>query len=71
MPDLKTKDASPEEPPVADIRYSSAHLILNPAAGGAAMSLDGPTGAARERGIRVRILEPGESVPPRQRYHRR
>ena len=41
---------------------STAHLILNPAAGGAATSLDDLTGAAQERGIKVRILEPGESV---------
>ena len=40
----------------------SAHLILNPAAGSAASFLGRLTGAARERGIRVRVLEPGEDA---------
>ena len=39
-----------------------AHLIVNPAAGGAAGFLDGLTAVARERGIRVRVLEPGEDA---------
>jgi hypothetical protein len=41
---------------------SSAHLNINPAAGRAVMSLDGLTAAAHERGVKVRILEPGESA---------
>ena len=41
---------------------SFAHLILNPAAGGAAAYLSGLTRTARERGIRVGVLEPGEDV---------
>ena len=40
----------------------SAHLILNPAAGSAAAFLGRLTGAARERGIRVRVLEPDEDA---------
>ena len=40
----------------------SAHLILNPAAGSAAAFLGRLTGAARERGIRVRVLEGGEDA---------
>jgi len=42
--------------PVADARGTSAHLILNPAAGSAAL-LGRLTRAARERGIRVHVLE--------------
>jgi diacylglycerol kinase family enzyme len=49
-------------PPVTDARGSSAHLILNPAAGGAAAFLGRLIGAARERGIRARVLEPGEDA---------
>ena len=40
----------------------SAHLIVNPAAGSAATFQDGLTGAAHERGIRVRMLEPGQDM---------
>src|ERR687894_531905 len=47
-------------PPVANAKSSSANLILNPAAGSAAALLGSLTRAARERGIRVRVLEPGE-----------
>jgi diacylglycerol kinase family enzyme len=47
---------------VAEVRVSSAHLILNPAAGSTAAFLGRLTGAARERGIRVRVLEPGEDA---------
>ena len=47
---------------MADTRDSSAHLILNPAAGSAATFLGSLTGAAREREIRVRVLEPGEDM---------
>ena len=41
---------------------SSAHLILNPAAGSTAAYLGRLKGAARERGIGVRVLEPGQDV---------
>jgi diacylglycerol kinase family enzyme len=47
---------------VADARGSIAHLILNPAAGGAAASRGRLSEAARERGIRVSMLEPGEDA---------
>ena len=47
---------------MAEIKNSPAHLILNPAAGGAAGYLDGLTKAAHERGIRVHVLEPGEDA---------
>ena len=49
-------------PPVANAKSSSANLILNPAAGSAAALLGSLTRAARERGIRVRVLEPGEDA---------
>jgi diacylglycerol kinase family enzyme len=41
---------------------SSAHLIVNPAAGSAAALMESLTRAARERGIRMRVLEPGEDA---------
>ncbi len=41
---------------------SSAHLILNPAAGSTAAFLGKLIGAARERGIRARVLEPEEDA---------
>jgi diacylglycerol kinase family enzyme len=47
---------------VANAKSSSANLILNPAAGSAAALLGSLTRAARERGIRVRVLEPGEDA---------
>jgi diacylglycerol kinase family enzyme len=47
---------------MAEIKNSPAHLIVNPASGGAAGYLDGLTKTARERGIRVRVLEPGEDA---------
>ncbi len=47
---------------MVEARVSSAHLILNPAAGRGAGFLGRLTGAARERGIRVRVLEPGEDA---------
>ncbi len=47
---------------VADAKTSPAYLILNPASGSAAALLRSLTGAARERGIRVRVLEPGEDA---------
>jgi diacylglycerol kinase family enzyme len=40
----------------------SAHLIVNPAAGSAAALRGSLTGAARERGIWVRVLEPGQDA---------
>ena len=40
----------------------SAHLIVSPAAGSAAAFQESLTGAARERGIRVRVLEPGQDA---------
>jgi diacylglycerol kinase family enzyme len=46
-------------PPGAEAKDTSAHLILNPAAGSAAALLGNLTRAARERGIRVHVLEPG------------
>jgi|GEM_PF-2544071 undecaprenyl-diphosphatase len=49
-------------PPVVDAKGSSAHLILNPASGSAAALLRSLTRAARELGIRVRVLEPGEDA---------
>lgn len=47
---------------MAEVENHSAHLILNPAAGGAAGYLDGLKRAARERGIRVRVLQRGEDA---------
>ena len=41
---------------------SSADLVLNPAAGSAATFRESLTRAARERGIRVRVLEPEEDA---------
>ena len=49
-------------PSVVDAKGASAHLILNRAAGNAAALLESLTRAARERGIRVRVLEPGEDA---------
>jgi len=47
---------------MAETKGSSAHLILNPAAGSTAAFFGRLTGAARERGIRARVLEPGEEA---------
>jgi diacylglycerol kinase family enzyme len=48
---------------VIDAKGTSAyHLILNPAAGSAAALLGSLTSAARERGIRLHVLEPGEDA---------
>ncbi len=49
-------------PPVADARVTPVYLILNPASGGAALLLRRLNRAARERGIRVRVLAPGEDA---------
>ena len=48
--------------PVADAKGTSSRLILNPAAGSSAALLGSLTGAARERGIGVRVLEPREDA---------
>ena len=47
---------------MTDAKSASTRLILNPAAGGAATVLRRLTRTARERGIRVRVLEPGEDA---------
>jgi diacylglycerol kinase family enzyme len=60
--ELTAQRTSLEVLPVAEAKGSFAHLILNPAAGGAAAFLGRLTEAARERGIRVGVLEPGEDA---------
>jgi diacylglycerol kinase family enzyme len=47
---------------VAETGVASAHLILNPAAGSAAAYLGELTRTARECGIRMWVLEPGEDA---------
>ena len=47
---------------VADAKATSAYLILNPAAGGTAGLMRSLIRVARERGIRLRVLEPGEEA---------
>jgi diacylglycerol kinase family enzyme len=47
---------------MVDAKDFSAHLILNPASGSAAAFLGRLMRAARERGIRVRVLEPGQDA---------
>jgi diacylglycerol kinase family enzyme len=47
---------------VTDAKGTSAHLIINPAAGSAATLTESLTRAARERGIGMRVLEPGEDA---------
>ena len=49
-------------PPMGDARGTSAHLIINPASGSAGVLLRKLTRAARERGIRARVLAPGEAA---------
>jgi diacylglycerol kinase family enzyme len=49
-------------PPLTNARVAPAHLILNPASGGAAALLRRLMRTARERGIRVRALRPGEAA---------
>jgi diacylglycerol kinase family enzyme len=49
-------------PPASDTKGTSSYLILNPVAGSAATLMESLSSAARERGIRVRPLEPGEDV---------
>ena len=48
--------------PVTDSKGTSPHLILNPAAGSASGFRGRLTGAARERGIQVHVLEPGQDA---------
>jgi diacylglycerol kinase family enzyme len=47
---------------VADARVTSCCLIINPTAGSAVALAGSLTGAARERSIGVRVLEPGEDA---------
>ena len=47
---------------MADAKGTSSCLIINPAAGSAAALAGSLTGAARERGIEVCVLEPGEDA---------
>jgi diacylglycerol kinase family enzyme len=47
---------------VTDAKGTSAHLIINPAAGSAATLTESLTRAARGRGIKMRVLEPGEDA---------
>lgn len=49
-------------PPVVDAKVTPAYLILNPASGGTAILLRRLMRAARERGLRVRVLGPGEDA---------
>src|SRR5215217_3980752 len=49
-------------PPIADTGVSSAQLILNPSAGGAVAIREGLARAAREHGIQVHVLKPGEDA---------
>ncbi len=48
--------------PSINAKIGPAHLILNPASGGTAPLLRRLTRAARDRGIRVRALQPGEAA---------
>ena len=47
---------------MADTKVTSSCLIINPAAGSTAALMESLTRAARERGIGVRVLEPGEDA---------
>ena len=47
---------------MTDAKGTSAHLIINPAAGSAATLTESLTRAARERRIVMRVLEPGEDA---------
>jgi diacylglycerol kinase family enzyme len=47
---------------VADAKGTSCCVIINPGAGSAAALAGSLTGAARERGIGVRVLEPGQDA---------
>jgi diacylglycerol kinase family enzyme len=48
--------------PSTDARFAPAHLIVNPASGGASALLRRLTRTARERGVLVRVLAPGENA---------
>src|SRR5215208_5751930 len=58
----RPKHRTKKVPPVADAKGTTARLIINPAAGSAATLTESLTRAARERGIGVRVLEPGEGA---------
>jgi diacylglycerol kinase family enzyme len=58
----RPKHQTRKMPSIVDAKGASADLILNRAAGNAAALLESLTRAARERGIRVRVLEPGENA---------
>jgi len=47
---------------VADAKVTTSCLLINPAAGSAVAILESLTRAARERGIGVRVLQPGEDA---------
>ena len=49
-------------PPVSEAKDTSAFLIVNPSAGSAPALTGSLTRAARERGMGVRVLEPGEGA---------
>jgi len=49
-------------PPASEAKGTSAYLILNPSAGSAPALTASLTRAARERGVGVRVLEPGEGA---------
>ena len=48
--------------PLTDAKFTPAHLIVNPASGGASALLRRLTRTARERGVLVRVLAPGENA---------
>src|ERR671920_1649336 len=58
----RPKHQTRKMPSVVDAEGASAHLILNRAAAFPAALLESLPRAARERGIRVRVLEPGEDA---------
>src|SRR5919112_955689 len=58
----RPKHRTRKTPPVADAKGTSSLLILNPAAGSAPTLTESLTRAARERGIGMRVLEPGEDA---------
>ena len=47
---------------MADAKVTSSCLIINPASGSAAAIMESLTRAARERGLGVRVLQPGEDA---------
>jgi diacylglycerol kinase family enzyme len=58
----RPKHQTRKMPSVVDAEGASAHLILNRAAAFPAALLESLPRAARERGIRVHVLEPGEDA---------